>query len=82
MLAAKSAHEGLVRYLADGSLLNLPPVPQDRSGELRYTRNADFTDAVAEEYLSRLPTPADLAATLGRADRSVFLRPFVMEDEA
>jgi hypothetical protein len=38
------------------------PVAQDRSLELRYTRNRDFTDDVAEEYLARAPSPDDVRA--------------------
>jgi hypothetical protein len=78
MLSVRAAHHAVVEQLRTGRLLKIDPVPQDRTHELRYTRNADFTDAVAAEYLDRLPTPADLAATLAQSDRSRFLRPAVL----
>ena len=55
------------------------PVPQDKSRELRYSRNSDFTDALAEEYLRRLPTPQEMKSSLESRDLSLFLRPFIAE---
>jgi len=46
--------------------------------QLRYTRNADFTDEVASEYLARLPSPRAMNDELNRIDRSPFLRPFTL----
>lgn len=77
MLAVRAAHEGLVAKLRTGELSGLAPVPQDKSLELRYTRNADFTDAVAAEYLDRMPSPAELGAHLRARDRSKFLRTYL-----
>lgn len=48
------AQEALQQRLVDRSIFSLPPVEQDRQYELRYTRNADFTDEVAAEFLDRL----------------------------
>jgi hypothetical protein len=67
----RAAHVGLMKCLQE----NLEPVPQDKSRELRYTRNADFTDAVATEYLQRLPTPSQMKNSLDRRDLNLFLRP-------
>jgi hypothetical protein len=53
MLAVRAAHLGLLDAIKSGSLANYDLVQQDRGQELRYTRNQDFNDAVAEEYLSR-----------------------------
>jgi hypothetical protein len=75
MLAVQSAHAALVDHLRHGTLAGIEPVDQDKSKELRYTRNADFTDAVAAEYLGRLPTPEDLRASLAEREPSLFLRP-------
>lgn len=76
MLAVRAAHRGLCQRLADGSLLTTSPQRQDRSAQLRYTRNSDFTDAVAEEYLSRRVDPAAFRAALSRRDSARFLTPF------
>jgi Formyl transferase len=56
MLAVKSTHDALAKLIADGSILDIPAVRQDRSLEIRYTRNRDFTDEIAREYLARMPT--------------------------
>lgn len=50
MSAVDAAQRALVRLLNDGIGEG---VVQDRSQEIRYTRAADFTDAVAREYLDR-----------------------------
>ena len=75
MRAVRAAHAGLVEYLKSGK--SLEPMMQDKSKELRYTRNADFTDDVAAEYLSRLPTPGQMRAALERRDSKQFLRAVV-----
>jgi hypothetical protein len=77
MRAVRSAHVALVEHLKQRTLFDLAPVAQDRSKEVRYTRNADFTDAVAAEYLARLPTPDQMLADTKHPDLSQFLRPIV-----
>jgi len=67
-----------VSAIRDGRIHTLDPVPQDRARELRYSRNADFTDSAAAEYLSRLPTPQELHASLTARDEQGFLRPFIL----
>jgi methionyl-tRNA formyltransferase len=79
MLAVKAAHEGMARAIESGALTSFEPVKQDRTLELRYTRNADFSDEAATDYLSRLPTAAELGACLRAVNRGSFLRPFTLE---
>jgi folate-dependent phosphoribosylglycinamide formyltransferase PurN len=74
MRAVRAAHRGMVEYLR-GALGELKPVVQDKSLELRYTRNADFTDDVAQEYLKRLPSPEQMKTSLNARDVKLFLRP-------
>lgn len=76
MEAVRAAHLALVAAVADGSLLSLEPVRQDKSLQLRYTRNADFTDAVAEEFLARGHGPDWVAERLAEGDDSLFVRPY------
>lgn len=47
------AQDALQARIRDGSLDMLEPVDQDRSAELRYSRNAEFNDPVAAEFLAR-----------------------------
>lgn len=75
MRAVRAAHAALMRALRDGTLKALEPLSQDKSRQLRYTKNADFTDEVAAEYLSRLPTPADMRSALSHRDLSQFYHP-------
>lgn len=53
MRAVRAAHNGLIDSIKSGELPGLDPVLQDRAQEIRYTRNADFDDAVAQDYLAR-----------------------------
>jgi hypothetical protein len=77
MRAVQAAQQALATRLASGEIDGYEPVPQDRSRELRYTRNADFTDEVAAEYLGRLPSEVEIGAALAGRDESRFLRPCI-----
>jgi len=44
MEAVKSAHGVLADSISSGEILTLQPIYQDQTKEIRYTRNADFTD--------------------------------------
>lgn len=76
MQAVRAAHRGLCQRLADGSLLRMSAQAQDRSRQMRYTRNSDFTDSVAESYLSRPPDPVAFRTALQARDAGRFLNPF------
>lgn len=77
MRAVQSAHRGLMTYLKNGLLKKMPSVKQDQTLEIRYTRNSDFTDEVAQDYLKKLPTKKQIEDTLSERDLSKFLHPFV-----
>ena len=47
------AQEGLVQYLKDGRIFSMLSIQQDKRLELRYTKNNEFTDDVAREFLDR-----------------------------
>jgi hypothetical protein len=53
MRSVAAAHAGLTEGIANGDVLRCPRVPQTKEMEVRYTRNADFTDEVAVEFLNR-----------------------------
>ncbi len=82
MNAVRAAQVALVERIRTGALDAMKPVRQDQSLQIRYTRNADFTDEVAEAYLRRLPSPEEIRHRLSRRDPSRFLRPFVPEPVA
>jgi len=77
MRAVESAHKALAHLLHSGELQHMKGEPQDRSRQLRYSRNSDFTDEVAAEYLERLPTPTAIHAALMQRDLGHFTRPIV-----
>lgn len=53
MRSVAVAHKGLVEAVSSGEIFSMPRVEQERNLEVRYTRNADFTDSVAREFLDR-----------------------------
>ena len=77
MRAVKSAHLGLVQNLKEGTILEFDKVKQDKSTEIRYTKNAAFNDAVAADYLKNPPTKDNIENSLKNRDLSKFLNPFV-----
>ncbi|MEK7399286.1 MAG: hypothetical protein AAB116_20290 [Candidatus Poribacteria bacterium] len=52
-------------------------VAQDKKVEIRYSRNSDFTDIVAEEYLNNLPHPNKIRGKIRHRDLSKFVNPYV-----
>ncbi len=77
MRAVQVAQQGLLERIESGELQQTEPVPQDKSLQLRYTRNAHFTDEAALEYLKHLPSPQAIEAALQSRDMSKFLRAYV-----
>ena len=53
MKAVRKAQEDLVYFLKNLKQFDTNPVDQNRGLQLRYTRNSDFTDEVAREFLDR-----------------------------
>jgi hypothetical protein len=76
MRAVQASHISLTNYLQRHE--RFEPVIQDASQELRYTRNRNFTDEVAAEYLARLPEPQQMAEAIAQREMDLFLRPRVV----
>ena len=79
MQAVEAAHAGLVHYLRHGTLHDLAPITQDKSLEIRYSRNRDFTDEVAEDYLSHGISPARIETALSQRNLDALARPFILD---
>ena len=77
MRAVRVAHRGLVERIRAGKLQAKEALRQDKSLELRYTRNAEFTDTVARQYLDHSPSPDSIEQALQARDLSQFVKPFV-----
>ena len=76
MRAVSAAHESLIERISDGSLLGLPTHRQDKGLEVRYTRNADFDDPVAQAYLDRGQSIEDLNRLLAERQTPPYVDPF------
>jgi folate-dependent phosphoribosylglycinamide formyltransferase PurN len=77
MTAVAAAHAGIVEHLRQGDLLDLDPVPQDNSREIRYARGEDFTDDIAAAYLANPPSPKTIRSALEARDLGDFVRPHI-----
>ena len=80
MQAVKAAHLGLVDKVKKNELFEIGSEEQRKHDERRYTRNADFTDEIAAEYLARTPSSEDVEAALAvrNANLQKFRFPFVL----
>ncbi len=78
MRAVRAAQFALVQAICSGEIMRIDPVAQDKSKALRYTRNADFSDEAAQEYLERAMMPTEVGNALRAAAREKdgrYLRP-------
>ena len=53
MRSVCSAHNGLCKAINDKSLLDMDRIKQNKNKQIRYSRNSDFTDKIADDFLSR-----------------------------
>ena len=74
MASVRSAQEVVVEKVRDGSLLSVSSVEQDKEQEIRYSRNIEFTDEIALDWLENEPKPEELRDILLNADNSGFTR--------
>ncbi|HOP16208.1 MAG: methionyl-tRNA formyltransferase [Chromatiaceae bacterium] len=66
MRAVVVAQDALSARIVDRSIFDLPAVPQDRSAQMRYSRNAEFTDEVAQAFLDRMDRGQAVTAPAGQ----------------
>ncbi|MFW0778157.1 MAG: formyltransferase family protein [Rickettsiales bacterium] len=76
MRAVRAAHKGLLEALESKKIFDYEPVPQDKSQEIRYTRNREFTDEIASEYLQRNLTEQDVVRMFEQAPERNLIRPY------
>ena len=53
MRSVLTAHNGLINFLDDKSIFSFPRIKQNKELLIRYSKNSEFTDEVALEFLSR-----------------------------
>jgi hypothetical protein len=76
MQAVKAAHQGLAEHIKDGTLLNLSAEDQNRDQQIRYAKGIDFTDKIAEDFLSTTPDPQFIENCLKNRNVDDFIQPF------
>ena len=54
MRSVDVAHAALEERIRTGEIHQIDPVKQDRSREIRYSRNSEFDDGKASEFLNRI----------------------------
>ena len=59
MQAVASGHDALAALILNNKLQSVIPEPQDQQLEIRYSKNADFTDEVAASFLKRVDDPTE-----------------------
>lgn len=73
MQAVKDAHVAVKERLRNGTLFAYKPIHQDKTKEIRYTRNKDFTDAIVKEYLNNLPAKEEIFTCLVNKNPRLFI---------
>ena len=69
------AQETLTEKIINSELFNSAPIPQSKDLEIRYSKNIEFTDEIAAEFLSRKMDNTKLKSLLNIAKRPELLNP-------
>ena len=69
------AQETLTEKIINSELFNSAPIPQSKDLEIRYSKNTEFTDEIAAEFLSRKMDNTKLKSLLSIAKRPELLNP-------
>jgi len=75
MQAVYATHSALIEKLANGELFQITPQEQNRELQIRYTRNADFTDEIAKKYLQSPLSPQQIYDATVNRKKELFLNP-------
>lgn len=53
MRSVSVAHKGLIKFIKENKIFELARIKQNKEKQIRYTKNIEFTDKVALEFLNR-----------------------------
>ena len=53
MRSVLAAHQGLSKVIGNKTIFTLPKFKQDKSKEVRYTKNIDFNDAIVSKFFEK-----------------------------
>ena len=76
MKSVKVTHLSLVSRIKSGKIFTMQAVQQSKAKEVRYTRNSDFTDSVASNFLNRDFDSQTLSRILGDLSYPKLLNPY------
>ena len=76
MRAVEAAQKSLVERIGNKQIKEYKPQEQDKKSEIRYTKNADFTDEIAADFLSRNIDNVMLKDLLKNSLKPELLHPF------
>jgi len=78
MMAVDAAYTATVDAIKKGTLFGYEPIVQDKAQEIRYSKNVDFTDDIAVDYLrNKKLTPEALKQALDARDMSHYVNPYI-----
>jgi len=78
MKAVEAAQLSLTERISNETLFGIASVPQDEALEIRYTRNADFTDDIAANFLDRGLNNQNLRHAYAASKSPSLLSPFYL----
>ena len=82
MMSVKSAHESLIKRLENGKLSKYTPIYQDSTLEIRYSKDADFTDEITKEFLDKDMSVDEISSLLNeKIDQVDYINPFFYEND-
>lgn len=77
MKSVVSAHNSLVDRISNRTIMDFRPLKQDKTQEVKYTRNLDFTDDVALNFLGTQPSMNVVSQILTEQRKKVqYIEPF------
>lgn len=79
MNAVQAAQSSLLERINNKIIFDMKPQTQNKLLEIRYTRNSDFTDSIAAEYLSRNQTNDDLLKLLNGIEEPLLFSPYYLD---
>lgn len=79
MKAVEAAQSSLIERINNKIIFDMKPQKQNKLLEIRYTRNSDFTNSIAAEYLSRNQTNDDLQKYLNAMAEPTLVSPYYLD---
>ena len=77
MQAVWATQESLIEKIGNNELFDLIPIQQNKNLEIRYSKNIEFTDEVASDYLISMPQIEDIFNSLSQRNIENFINPSI-----